>query len=273
MDIEIQELHHSYPGGVEALRGVSLRVASGERLAIVGQNGAGKTTLVKHINGLLKPTSGRVLVGGWDTREHAVGELAARAGYVFQDPDIQLFSSTVHDELEFGPRNVGCSPEDLERNVAFALKVTGLEKYRSTNPYDLSSSWRKLIAVASVVAMDTEILILDEPTTGQDAVNIAKFVAIIDELSSRGKTILAITHDIDFAAEHFDRLVAMAMGTVLLDGATKDVIGETEILAKTYVEPPQLTRLGNELGLREPVSDEVEFLDAVSTARGVAVER
>ena len=267
MDVEIQELHHSYPGGVEALRGVSLRVASGERVAIVGQNGAGKTTLVKHINGLLKPTSGRVLVGGWDTQEHPVGELAARAGYVFQDPDIQLFSSTVQEELEFGPKNVGCSPEDVERNVALALEVTGLENHRSTNPYDLSPSWRKLIAVASVIAMDTEILILDEPTTGQDAVTIAKMAAIIEELNRRGKTILAITHDIDFAAENFGRLIAMAMGTVLLDGPTKEVVGEHQILAKTYVEPPQLTRLGNELGLSGPVFDEDEFLDAIRKKR------
>ena len=260
MNIEIANLHFTYPTGVQALRGVSLTIESGEQVAIVGQNGAGKTTLVKHLNGLLQPTSGSVRIGDWETREHAVAKLARRVGYVFQNPDEQLFSKNVATEVAFGPRNLGFSDEQIQALIQDALVMTELSNKTETNPYDLSPTWRKMVALASVIAMDTPIVIFDEPTTGQDAANIARIANVIKTLRERGKTVITITHDIDFCAENFERVLAMSQGQVLLDGPANEVLGQEEVLATTYVDPPQLTRLGKKLGFKETVRNQEEFL-------------
>lgn len=260
MKIEIANLHFSYPTGVQALRGISLTIDPGEQVAIVGQNGAGKTTLVRHFNGLLQPTSGQVRIGDWDTRQHSVAKLASRVGYVFQNPDEQLFSRDVRTEVAFGPRNLGYPNEQVNALVNEALGMTELSDKTETNPYDLSPTWRKMVAIASIIAMDTPIVIFDEPTTGQDAANIARIANVIKVLRERGKTVITITHDIDFCAENFERVIAMSLGQVLLDGKANDVFGQAEILARTYVDPPQLTRLGKRLGLKQTVKNEKEFL-------------
>ena len=260
MKIEISDLQFSYPNGVRALDGVSFTIDSGEQVAIVGQNGAGKTTLVKHLNGLLQPTRGQVLIGDWDTNKYSVAKLASRVGYVFQNPDEQLFSKTVGAEVAFGPRNLGFNDDQVQALVRDALALTELSDKTETNPYDLSVTWRKMVAVASILSMDTEIVIFDEPTTGQDAVNIARIANVIAELRKRGKTIITITHDIDFCAENFERVIAMSQGKILLDGKANDVLGQEEILATTYVDPPQLTRLGKRLNFNKTVRNEEEFL-------------
>jgi energy-coupling factor transport system ATP-binding protein len=260
MKIEINSLHFSYPAGVKALCGISLTIESGEQVAIVGQNGAGKTTLVRHFNGLLQPTSGQIKVGDWDTRKYSVANLAARVGYVFQNPDEQLFSRDVKTEVAFGPKNLGYTGEQIQGRVNEALAMTELSNKTETNPYDLSPTWRKMVAIASVVAMDTPIVIFDEPTTGQDAANIARIANVIKVLRERGKTVITITHDIDFCAENFERVIAMSQGQVVLDGNANEVLGQDEILATTYVDPPQLTRLGKRLGLKKTVRNEKEFL-------------
>src|SRR5215210_2520381 len=263
MKIEISDLHFTYPTGVEALRGISLAIESGEQVAIVGQNGSGKTTLVKHLNGLLRPTSGMVKVGGWDTKDHSVAKLARRVGYVFQNPDEQLFSKNVGTEVAFGPRNMGLSGDQVQSLVQDALVMTELSDKTETNPYDLSATWRKMVALASVISMDTDIVIFDEPTTGQDAVNVARIANVIKALRERGKTVITITHDIDFCAENFERVIALSQGKVLLDGKANDVLGQEEILATTYVDPPQLTRLGKRLGFKRTVRNQDEFLNAL----------
>ena len=263
MRIDIQDLQFSYPAGVHALRGISLIIESGEQVAIVGQNGAGKTTLVKHLNGLLQPTSGYVRIGDWDTREHSVAKMARRVGYVFQNPDEQLFSKNVGTEVAFGPKNLGYSSEQVQAFVQDALGMTELSDKTETNPYDLSPTWRKMVALASVIAMDTDVVIFDEPTTGQDAANIARIANVIKLLRERGKTVITITHDIDFCAENFERVIAMSQGQVLLDGKANEVLGQEEILATTYVDPPQLTRLGKRLGFKETVRNQEEFLQAL----------
>jgi energy-coupling factor transport system ATP-binding protein len=260
MRIEASDVTFQYPNGVQALRGVSLSIQPGEKVAIVGQNGAGKTTLVKHFNGLLKPSSGKVMAGNWDTREHSVAKLSQRVGYVFQNPDDQLFSRTVEKEVAVGPKNLGYTLEKTEKLVEDSLSLTELGLHRDANPYDLSPTWRKMVALASVIAMDTPVVIFDEPTTGQDATSIQRIAQIVDTLAAKGKTLITITHDIDFAAEHFDRLIAMGQGTILLDGPVLEVISQEEILASTYVDPPQLTRLGSRLGLPQTVRTPSEFL-------------
>jgi energy-coupling factor transport system ATP-binding protein len=267
MKIEISDLQFSYPNAVKALNGVSLVIESGEQVAIVGQNGAGKTTLVKHLNGLLLPTQGQVLIGDWDTKKYSVAKLAHRVGYVFQNPDEQLFSKTVGAEVAFGPRNLGFSSDELQASVKDALALTELADKTETNPYDLSVTWRKMVAIASIVSMNTEIAIFDEPTTGQDAVNIARIANVIAELQKRGKTVITITHDIDFCAENFERVIAMSQGTILLDGKANDVLGQEEVLATTYVDPPQLTRLGKRLNFSQTVRNETEFLDELHRRR------
>ena len=233
MNIQISDLSFTYPTGVAALRGISLNIESGEQVAIVGQNGSGKTTLVKHLNGLLLPTSGRILIGDWNTQEHSVAKLARRVGYVFQNPDEQLFSKNVGTEVAFGPKNLGYNGEQVQALVKDALTMTELSDKTETNPYDLSTTWRKMVALASVIAMDTDILIFDEPTTGQDAVNVARIANVIKALRERGKTVITITHDIDFCAENFERVIALSQGKVLLDGKANDVLGQEEILATT----------------------------------------
>jgi energy-coupling factor transport system ATP-binding protein len=263
MKIEINDLRFTYPSGLEAISGVSLSIESGEQVAVVGQNGAGKTTLVRHFNGLLQPTGGSVLIGEWDTKTQTVAKLASRVGYVFQNPDEQLFSRDVLTEISFGPKNLGYSKEKIDTLIRRALSLTQLQDQTETNPYDLSPTWRKMVALASIIAMDTPIVIFDEPTTGQDALNVERIANVIAELKKEGKTVITITHDIDFCAENFDRVIALSKGKMLLDGPAHEILGQEEILAQTYVDPPQLTRLGKRLGLKETVRNQQEFLKAL----------
>ncbi|MBP6787127.1 MAG: ABC transporter ATP-binding protein [Candidatus Promineofilum sp.] len=257
MPITVEGVSFTYPSGTHALREVTLRIAPGEAMAIVGENGAGKTTLVKHFNGLLKPSQGRVLVGDWDTREHSVAKTAARVGYVFQNPDDQIVERTVGDEVAFGPKQLGRSEAERTADAAAALALVELEDYTKTHPYDLTAAQRKLVTLASVLAMRTPIVIFDEPTMGQDARGVALIGSIVERLKSEGRTVLTITHDIDFCAAHFERVVVMADGAVLADGAAADVLARADLLATTNVEPPQLVRLAQALGLpRAPLTVE-----------------
>ncbi len=260
MRIEVKDLQFTYPGEINALQGIDLTFEHGEKVAIVGQNGSGKTTLVKHFNGLLHPTHGSVQIGDWDTKDHSVAELASRVGYVFQNPDEQLFNSDVKAELSFGPRNMGYQADRIEALVEDAVQLTGLDQFRDTNPYDLSPSLRKMVALGSIITLDSPIVIFDEPTTGQDAQSVARIAKIVEDLHDQGKTLITISHDIDFCAENFERIIAMSQGTILLDGDVLEVIAQDDTLATTFVDPPQLTRLGKRLGLPKTVRDQASFL-------------
>ena len=263
MPIVVEDVSFTYPSGTHALRGVSLRVSPGEAVAIVGENGAGKTTLVKHLNGLLKQTAGRVAVGDWDTREHTVAKMAARVGYVFQNPDDQIVERTVGDEVAFGPRRLGQPAAEQQANVAAALATVGLTEAAKTHPYDLTAPQRKLVTLASVLAMRTPIVIFDEPTMGQDARGVALIGDIVDRLKAEGRTVLTITHDIDFCAAHFGRAIVMADGQVLADGPAADVLTRADVLATTNVEPPQLVRLAQALRLKRAPLTVEEFVAEV----------
>jgi energy-coupling factor transport system ATP-binding protein len=249
--IRVEALVHVYEGVTRAVDGIDLTIDAGQRVAIVGQNGSGKSTLVRHFNGLLRPTEGRVLVDGQDTLGRRVAALAAIVGLAFQDPDRQIFAGRVQSEVEFGPRNLGRSGPELQRLVEHALVATGLEGEAKTNPYDLGYSRRKLLALASILAMDTPVVVLDEPTTGQDARGIARVQAIIDDLTARGRTVVAISHDMRFVAESFERVVVMRAGRVVLDGTPAEVFAEGSwpTLASTHLEPPLAARVGARLRL------------------------
>lgn len=249
MDICVDSLSFTYPSGIEALRQVSLQIAAGESLALIGQNGAGKTTLVKHFNGLLKPTAGLVQIAGQDTRQSSVAQLARQVGYVFQNPDDQLFKPSVLAEVKFGPQNLGWDTRRVEDHAQAALRMVELSQAAGRHPYDLSPGERKRVALAAVLAMDTPVIILDEPTTGQDYAGVRLVGQIVDSLIAQKKTVITITHDIDFCAEHFERVVVMAGGRVLIEGPSRVVLSQAEILAQTYVEPPQLIRLASRLGM------------------------
>lgn len=251
-ELAIEGLAHVYPSsGVRAIDGVSLRIAPGERVALIGQNGSGKTTLVRHLNGLLRPTEGRVLVGGTDAAGLTVAQLAARVGLVFQDPDRQIFAGSVRKEVEFGPRNLGHGGSELRESVRDALEATGLAGDERTNPYDLGQSRRKLLAIASVLAMRTPVLVLDEPTTGQDASGVERVGSVLDAVAAEGRTVLAISHDMRFVAEGFDRVVVMRAGRIVLDGSPSRVFAADawEALRSTYLEPPLAAMVGERLGL------------------------
>lgn len=261
MPIEVTDLHYTYPSGVQALAGVSLRIEPGEQVAIIGQNGSGKTTLVKHFNGLLQPTQGTVRIGDWLTSEHTVAQLAARVGYVFQNPDDQLFKTRVEDEVRVGPLNLKLPPDQVTAQVEYAIDLLKLADRRSLHPYDLTPTWRKRVAIAAVVAMNTPIVVLDEPTTGQDYASIQEVGRVLAALRSRGKTVITISHDIDFVAGHFDRIVVMGQGRVLVDGHPADVFTQTSLLASTDVDPPQMTRLAARLGMDAPIYTVENFVD------------
>lgn len=269
MEIRIANLFFAYPNGVEALRDVSLEIGAGARVAVLGQNGAGKTTLVKHLNGLLKPTRGDVTVGDWNTREHSIAQMARRVGFVFQNPDDQLFKTSVADEIAFGPENLRLDSTDLNVRVTRAIGLCGLESVRDTHPYDLQPWQRRWVAIASVVAMQTAVVVLDEPTTGQDAFGLARFVALLDEWKRGGVTVIAVTHDIDFAVEQFDDLVVMGGGEVKARGGA-GVFGDASLMERAALEAPQLVRLARALGWQEAPTRVEDFCGLLAKHKGTS---
>jgi energy-coupling factor transport system ATP-binding protein len=241
----------TYPDGTVALRDLDLRIEAGTRVAIVGQNGSGKSTLVRQFNGLLRPTVGHVLVQGQLVGRRHVAELAREVGLAFQNPDRQIFSGKVRTEVAFGPANLGLAGDTLRSAIARALAAVGLADAAEVNPYDLGYSKRKLLTLASIIAMGTPILVLDEPTTGQDARGVARIQEIVTGLAGEGRTVIAISHDMCFVAETFERVVVMGAGRILLDGTPEEVFAEAAwpTLASTYLEPPLTARVGDRLGL------------------------
>ncbi len=256
--IEVKGVFFSYPTGVEALKGVSLNIADGEFVAVMGQNGAGKTTLIKHFNGLLKPSKGQVLVDGVSTRDVSVAKLARKVGFVFQNPDHQLFSETVHEEIAFGLRNFGFDAETVEKRVTWALNLLDLTEYAKTSPFLLSGGERKRVALASVLAWDPRVVILDEPTIGQDHRQKENLRQFIVQLNQQGKTVVVVTHDVEFVAECGPRVVLMSQGKVIADGEAKKILTDTTLTLSASIVPPQITQifLGlSEFGLPSDVID------------------
>ena len=269
-ELRAEGLVHVYggAGNVRALDGIELLIRPGERVALIGQNGSGKTTLVRHLNGLLRPTAGRVTVDDRDAAQLTVAQLAARVGLVFQDPNRQVFSGSVRAEVEFGPRNLGRTGVGLRDAVRDALAATGLADEERTNPYDLGQARRKLLALASVLAMRTPVLILDEPTTGQDLRGVELVRTIVERTSAEGRTVIAISHDMRFVADTFERVVALRGGRIVLDGTPEQVFAAAawDALRSTYVEPPLAARVGDRLGLGSTPTDR-SLIDAL---RGTA---
>jgi energy-coupling factor transport system ATP-binding protein len=256
--VVVDDVAFTYPSGVLALDGVSLAVEAGETVAIVGQNGSGKSTLVRHLNGLLRPDRGHVLVQGADIGDRHVAEIARAVGLAFQNPDRQVFSGRAHVEVAFGPRNLGLRGAALDAAVGDALDAVGLADVADANPYDLGYSRRKLLGIASILAMRTPIVILDEPTTGQDLRGVARVRGLVRALAAEGRTVLAVSHDMRFVAETFGRVVVMREGRIILDDTPAGVFAEASwpVLASTYLEPPLAARVGARLGLGATPTDD-----------------
>ena len=239
--VALRDVRYRYPNGLEALRGVSLALGGGERVALLGRNGAGKSTLVRHLNGLLRPASGSATVGGVETRRLSVARAARQVGIVFQDVRNQLFARTVRDELRFGPRNLGYSPAQIEALVDQALDRLGLANVADEHPYDLPLSGRRLVAIAAVLTMDTRLLVLDEPTAGLDTSATERLVGLAHDLASQGRSILVVSHDLDFCYEALERVVLVRDGLIELD-TRWDALGSDSrtLLAETIGLPTEL---------------------------------
>lgn len=254
--LELENVTFTYPARipVTALRNVSLTISKGEFVAIIGQNGSGKTTLVKHFLGLLEATEGAVMIDGEDVQELTIGSIAKSVSLILQNPDYQLFSISVQKELEFGLRNLGLPEDEIAKRVDAALDEVGLEEVREIFPFRLSFGDRRKVAAAAGIAMDPEVLILDEPTTAQDYVGRHVLCQIASRMRDQGKTIVMISHDMDLVAQYADRLIVMVDGQIIADGPKRSVFDMHEELERAFLKPPQITKLSQLLrdyGIKE----------------------
>jgi len=269
--IEVEDVYFTYPNGVEALKGVSLTIKNGEFVAVMGQNGAGKTTLVKHFNGLLRPTKGKVFVDEVDTTKVSVATLARNVGFVFQNPDHQLFNETVEDEIAFALKNFGFKDNIIKRRVTWALNLLGLTQYRKTSPFMLSGGERKRVALASVLAWNPKILILDEPTIGQDYQQKEKLRQFILQMKAQKKTIIIVTHDVEFVAECNPRVLLMRDGKVVADGEARKILTDLEVLQQASLVPPQIAQIFiqlSDLGFSKNIIDVYEAREMLLKSLG-----
>ena len=251
--IQVKKLFFEYPDGTQALKDINLEIVKHEFIALIGQNGSGKTTLSKCLNGLYKPTSGDVIVDGLNSKEGSIVQMVRRVGYVFQNPDHQLFNNTCWDEIAYGPRNIELPEDEVKERVEEAIQVVGLpEIYHYEHPFFLSKGLRQRVAIASILALRPEVIIVDEPTTGQDAQQSREIMDFLKTLNEEhDHTIIIITHDMPIVGEYARRVIAMASAQIIVDGPTAEVFTQWDMLRKTFLAPPQITQLAqstSELG-------------------------
>jgi energy-coupling factor transport system ATP-binding protein len=240
--IEVENLSYTYPDGTEALKGVDLKINDGDFIAIIGPNGSGKTTLVKHFNGLLMPTEGKVIVSKLNTLKVSINDLARHIGYCFQNPDHQLFCTTVTEEIAFGLNNLRLPKNEIKERVENVLKIVGLEEYEDMHPFFLGKGLRQRLAVAAVIAIESEIIVVDEPTTGQDYEMCKEIMILLDKLNKMGKTIIIITHDMKLVSEYCRRVIVMVDGKIIADDDPKNIFSDSDIMKNAQIEPPQIVK-------------------------------
>jgi len=240
--IEVKNIHFWYPDGTNALCDVSLEIQEGEFIALIGQNGSGKTTFAKCIAGILKPTKGEILIDGKNLKNFRRKEIAEKIGYVFQNPDHQLFSSTCEKEISSGPRNLKLPLKEIKRRVEIASEIAGVARNLfNKHPFFLSKGLRQRVAIASILSMQPKAIIVDEPTTGQDFKQSISVMEFLKKLNQQKHTILIITHEMHIVAKYAKRVVLFKDGKILEDGLTKEVFEKRDSLAKARVKPPQIT--------------------------------
>lgn len=243
--IQVIDLDFEYPDGTQALKNINLEIGVGEMIALIGQNGSGKTTLSKCLNGLYKPTRGDIIVDGLNSKKSSIVQMVKRVGYVFQNPDHQLFNNNCWDEIAYGPRNIELSEDEVKERVEEAISVVGLpEMYHSEHPFFLSKGLRQRVAIASILALRPQVIIVDEPTTGQDTKQSLEIMDFLQELNEvHGHTIIIITHDMPIVGKYARRVIAMAQAQIMADGPTREVFTKSDVLEKTFLAPPQITQL------------------------------
>lgn len=256
MNIDINHISFQYPGGQQALRDVQLTISSEQHIALVGHNGCGKTTLARCIKGLLRPSKGEILLDGKPIRNEKVSSLAHMVGFVFQHPDDQIFHQTVYQEVAYGPKNLGMPDKARDEKINEALSLTGLENEKTTHPYDLGLSARKRISIASALAMDTDIIIFDEPTSGMDHQELELMKGIYQELRNKKKTIITITHDLDLALEQCDKLIIMSAGRIVKVDDPVSLFGNMQENFPEMIAP-QMVRLSQRV-LRNQIANSVD---------------
>jgi len=270
--IEVRDVYYSYPSGVQALSGVTVTIRDREFVAVMGENGAGKSTLVKHFNGILKPSKGEVLVDGVPTTKASVAQLSRDVGLVFQNPDHQLFSETVEEEIAFGLRNFGFGEKEIEERTNWVLNLLDLMRYRKSSPFVLSGGERKRVALAAVLAWNPKVIVLDEPTVGQDYSQKERLRQFVLEVSGQGRTVVMVTHDVEFVADCSPRVIVMSRGHIVGDGEAVEVLTDLELLSKASVLPPQVTQLLgqlSDLGLPRKILDLSETKRLLDRLMGV----
>jgi len=246
--VEVEDLEFFYPNEkIPALKRINLKIFPGEFISIIGSNGSGKTTLMKLIAGLLKPTKGKIKIKGEDIKNKSISELCKLVGYVYQYPEDQIFSSTVSEEIGFGPKNLGWPKDEVEKIVQDIAKKLGITDILDFSPFFLSRPEKRIVTLASILSMNPDILLLDEPTTGQDWQGSKKILELVRNLNKEGKTVILVTHDIRLVCEYANRVVVMLNGEVLMDEPVRKTFAKREILKKACVEVPQCTRLFHDL--------------------------
>ncbi len=269
--IETIDLKHVYESGVTALNGVSVSVAKGDTVALIGQNGSGKTTLAKHLIGLLRPTAGEVRIGGENIADKSVAQISRQVGFVFQNPDHQIFCSSVLDELSFGLKTQGLDKKMRKERIDDILHRFKLEAYTDYPPAVLGFGLRRKVSLASICAMRPDVLILDEPTVGLDRRSSVELMDTVMQLNSEGHTILIVTHDMRVVAEYTKSSLILKGGELLASGPTSDLLMRFELLSETQIAPPQVVELTSAMNLRReddglPMTNE-EFIRAYQSRK------
>ncbi|GGP07858.1 energy-coupling factor ABC transporter ATP-binding protein [Oceanobacillus neutriphilus] len=261
MSLEVKDVSFAYPNGYVANENLHFTIEKGERVAIVGQNGAGKTTAVKLLNGLHKPTKGDVLVDGINTKDKTVAQISQYVGYVFQNPDDQIFNNTVKAELEYSFKHSKLTDEEINRRVERAAELTGIQQYMDMKPFDIPYSIRKFVTIAVFVALDTPYLILDEPTAGQDINGINRLAELMDILQGEGRSVITITHDMEFVADNFSRVIAMANKRIIADDSARNIFWNNDIVAESNISKPQIGELAEDIGSDNKILFRHELLE------------
>jgi len=271
--ISVQNVSFHYTSPSEVLRNVNLEIKDGEFIAIMGENGAGKTTLVKMFNGLLKPTQGAVLVDGANTRQKSVAQLSRNVGLIFQNPDHQLFAETVAEEVAFSLRNFGFKEDVIQRRVTSLLTTLDLDRYEKSSPFVLSGGERKRVALAAVLAWDPKHVIMDEPTIGQDYMQKDRLRNFIVQLVSQGKTVVIVTHDVEFVAECKARVVLLSRGEIMADGPAAEILTNPTSVKQASLVMPQIATLMRKIEYLNPPHNIIDAHAAKGFLFGKVKER
>ncbi len=254
MMLKIEDLHYTYEDGTPALNGIDLEIGKGEFVAMLGSNGSGKSTLIRHLNGLFKPSLGRVLFQGQPLGDVEDQEVFSKIGIVFQDPDDQLFASTVEEDVAFGPANMGLTPDEIKERVHQALHMVNMQDFARKAVHALSHGQKKRICIAGILAMEPEIIILDEPTAGLDPMGVHSLMHLLEDLNrDKGITMIMATHVVDLVPLFMSKIAILSRGQVLRFGTPDEVFGDAEALEKAKLHLPLIAELMHILKTRDNV--------------------